>query len=361
MGTTRTSSSRQQITTASSPADHTRTPHIGSTPTSRRKRNADEKTSITSRSAKRTCIDSGDRPATPTDPKDVIDLTGDSPVASPQKKTPSARTKQSPDEGIPERRARVFRRKPPQTFLQRLNRATTQRMFVLGHTVTGVNDAPEMSFDIAGTTGNIYKTVIGKEPTCTCPDARKGNQCKHICYGNPATPTVSAGILIYGKLFSAHHCTLPILILLTQELREIYEGSSLSREQTKVDDDNGGKRKAVEGECPICFMEFEPDREEIVWCRAACGNNIHKTCFQQWAVTQHSQGVRCVYCRSPWQADTSNVNLEQLRAQGQATAEGYINVASQLGLSGQRGTRPSLLFNISSFLGLPTIVSLWFA
>lgn len=56
-------------------------------------------------------------------------------------------------------------------------------MFVLGHTVTGADDVPEMSFDIAGTTGNIYKIVIGKEPTCTCPDARKGNQCKHICYG----------------------------------------------------------------------------------------------------------------------------------------------------------------------------------
>ncbi|KAE8310876.1 hypothetical protein BDV41DRAFT_566176 [Aspergillus transmontanensis] len=359
MGTTRTTSSRPQITTTSSPADHTRTPHTGRTSTSNRKRKVGEKTSVVSTSAKCARRNEDDYPAVPTDPRDVIDLTGDSPVASPQKKSPS--TKQSPGEDIPERRARVFRRKAPQTFLQRLNRATTQRMFVLGHTVTGADDVPEMSFDIAGTTGNIYKIVIGKEPTCTCPDARKGNQCKHICYGNSATPTVSAGILIYGKLLSVHHCTLPNLILLTQELREIYEGSSLSREQTKVDDDNGGKRKAVEGDCPICFMEFEPDREEIVWCRAACGNNIHKTCFQQWAVTQHSQGVRCVYCRSPWQADTSDVNLEQLRVQGQPTAEGYINVASQLGLSGQRGTRPSLLFNISSFLGLPTIVSLWFA
>lgn len=58
----------------------------------------------------------------------MIDLTGDSPVASPQKKSRSA--KQSSGEGIPERRARVFRRKAPQTFLQRLNRATTQRCVV---------------------------------------------------------------------------------------------------------------------------------------------------------------------------------------------------------------------------------------
>ncbi|UDD58340.1 hypothetical protein AFCA_005793 [Aspergillus flavus] len=346
MGTTRTTSSRQQNTTTSSPADHTRTPQTGRTSTSNRKRTVDEKTSVISTSAKRTRRNEGDYTAVPTDPRNVIDLTGDSPVASPQKKSRSA--KQSSGEGIPERRARVFRRKAPQTFLQRLNRATTQRMFVLGHTVTGADDVPEMSFDIAGTTGNIYKIVIGKEPTCTCPDARKGNQCKHICY------------VLVNVLKAPQHLQYQ-LAFLSMELREIYEGSSLSREQTKIDDDNGGKRKAVEGDCPICFMEFEPDREEIVWCRAACGNNIHKTCFQQWAVTQHSQGVRCVYCRSPWQADTSDVNLEQLRVQGQTTAEGYINVASQLGLSGQRGTRPSLLFDISSFLGLPTIVSLWFA
>lgn len=56
-------------------------------------------------------------------------------------------------------------------------------MFVVGHTVTEVDDAPEISFDIVGTTGNIYKTTIGKVSSCSCPDALKGNQCKHICYG----------------------------------------------------------------------------------------------------------------------------------------------------------------------------------
>ncbi|GMF74931.1 unnamed protein product [Aspergillus oryzae] len=128
MGTTRTTSSRQQNTTTSSPADHTRTPQTGRTSTSNRKRTVDEKTSVISTSAKRTRRNEGDYTAVPTDPRNVIDLTGDSPVASPQKKSRSA--KQSSGEGIPERRARVFRRKAPQTFLQRLNRATTQRCVV---------------------------------------------------------------------------------------------------------------------------------------------------------------------------------------------------------------------------------------
>ncbi|KAB8228462.1 RING finger protein [Aspergillus alliaceus] len=343
MGVTSRKPSCQQIMASSSPAGH-----LSRTSTAKRKRSTDEKTSVTSTSAKRTRRKEGSHVTASTNSVEVIDLTGDSPVAGPHKIVKSAKAKQSPDAGKSERRARVFRKHPPQTFLQRLNRATTQRMFVLGYTVTGADDVPEMSFDIAGTTGNIYKTVIGKEPTCSCPDARKGNQCKHICY------------VLVNVLKAPQHLQYQ-LAFLSMELREIYEGTTLSRNLTKSESDNGGQRKSVEGDCPICFMEFKPEKEDIVWCQAACGNNIHKTCFQQWAVTQRSQGVRCVYCRSPWQTDTKDLNLEQLTAQGHLTSDGYINVADQLGLSGLRGTRPSLLFDISSSLGLPTIVSLWFA
>jgi hypothetical protein len=79
-----------------------------------------------------------------------------------------------------------------------------------------------------------------------------------------------------------------------QELREMYQSSPLSS-QKEQPEDNNGKRKPIEGDCPICFMELEPEKHEIVWCRAACGNNVHKTCFQKWAATQNAQGVRCVY------------------------------------------------------------------
>jgi hypothetical protein len=73
----------------------------------------------------------------------------------------------------------------------------------------------------------------------------------------------------------------------------MYQGSPLSRvEATSLNND--GNRKPVEGDCPICFMEFE-SKEEIVWCKAACGNNIHKKCFDQWAATSAESGVRCVY------------------------------------------------------------------
>ena len=60
-------------------------------------------------------------------------------------------------------------------------------------------------------------------------------------------------------------------------------------------ENNEGKRKEIDGDCPICFMEFDPNNEEIVWCKAACGNNIHKACFQQWVASERGKTVRCVY------------------------------------------------------------------
>jgi hypothetical protein len=81
-------------------------------------------------------------------------------------------------------------------------------------------------------------------------------------------------------------------------------------------------------------MDMLPDAEELVWCKAACGNNMHKTCFEQWAASQRGQVVKCVYCRTPWETDTAD--LATLQRQGTVNEEGYVNVAGQFGMSGQR-------------------------
>ncbi|PLB54367.1 RING finger domain protein [Aspergillus steynii IBT 23096] len=317
-----TPASRRNVV-KSSPAENSlasqsRTANSAST-TAKRKRNAEMESNLptTPAPAKKT---SGKK-STPS-PEEVIDLTGSSPTSSPAKKRRSPKKNASPSEPAAERRARIFRKHPPRSFLERHLRATSQRMFVVGQSVTEIDEAPEMTFDIVGTTGNIYKTTIGKVPMCDCPDSQKGNQCKHICY-------------VLAIVLKAPPHLQYQLAFLSSELRQIYQQSSLRVTET-TPENKDGNRKAVDGDCPICFMEFEPDKEEIVWCRAACGNNIHKTCFQKWAATQRAQGVTCVYCRSPWQSDTSDLNLENLMKEGTVSQEGYINVASQMGLSGER-------------------------
>jgi hypothetical protein len=83
-----------------------------------------------------------------------------------------------------EKRLKRFRQKAPLTYLERLGRVKAQRMFLVDRNRTTSEDGTheEEIFDLVGSTGNIYQITISKVPKCTCPDAGKGNQCKHIIY-----------------------------------------------------------------------------------------------------------------------------------------------------------------------------------
>ncbi|KAJ3953306.1 hypothetical protein N0V92_010221 [Colletotrichum tropicale] len=127
------------------------------------------------------------------------------------------------------------------------------------------------------------------------------------------------------------------LALLTTELKEIFANAPpIDKPSDATQDKN---RKPVEGDCPICFCELEAEGgEAVVYCRAACGQNIHKECFDTWAATKRRSGsnVTCPYCRSVWENDTGDM-VKTVKKKGQATYEGYVNVADQLGISTQRG------------------------
>ncbi|KAJ5176368.1 RING finger domain protein [Penicillium canariense] len=256
--------------------------------------------------------------------RNVLALSADSTGPSPKKPAVQGDTN-LPGGHVYEQRPRRWRNRPPQSYLERLKRVSLTRMFVVGQVVGGTEEDPEFHFDVVGSTGNIYKVVIGKQPTCDCPDGRKGNQCKHICY-------------VLLKALKPRPELQYQLGFVSSELREMYEGSPLSRIKATAtsDQDHDGKRKPVEGDCPICFMEFEA-KDETIWCKAACGNNIHKACFDQWAATSRAQGpVRCVYCRTNWKFDSDDLDIENIRKTGTIGADGYINVAERFGLSPQR-------------------------
>ena len=73
------------------------------------------------------------------------------------------------------------------------------------------------------------------------------------------------------------------LAFLSHELREIFAAAPLPSSVASAL--SGGteldsKRKAIEGSCPICFIDFSPDTEQILYCKATCGNNVHETCFE---------------------------------------------------------------------------------
>lgn len=160
---------------------------------------------------------------------------------------------------------------------------------------TDAKGVPQERIELAGSTGNIYTITIGQLPKCTCPDKRfnGGSQCKHLIY------------VLHQVLKAPPHLEYQNAFI-SSELNEIFEHAPLPSagvvgdvdSETKEEEDSEGvKRKSMEGcDCPICFMPFEPNaKEEIVWCRAACGNNVHRRCFEQWAKSQAGREVRCVY------------------------------------------------------------------
>ncbi|KXH26169.1 SWIM zinc finger protein [Colletotrichum simmondsii] len=225
-----------------------------------------------------------------------------------------------------EKRLRRYRSKPPQSFHEVYHRATTQRFYVLERRRCGTPDAPEEEVELTGSTGNVYTVKTGQTPSCSCPHSMKGNQCKHWLY-------------VMSRVLRAKFEHTYQLALVPSELEEIFDKAPPIDSQ--ADGSKDKNRKPIDGDCPICFCELESDNKEtIVWCRAACGQNIHKECFETWAATKRrgsygSGDVTCPYCRSIWQGDDDMI--KNIKKGGKITREGYVNVAEQLGISTQRG------------------------
>ncbi|KAH8697285.1 putative RING finger domain protein [Talaromyces proteolyticus] len=259
---------------------------------------------------------------TPTNPKIMIDLTGFSDSAETEPPLEKSRKKATP---ATEKRAKRFRNHAPQSYLEKLYRARTQKMFVIRRTRQSAGGVPEEKVDMVGTTGNIYTVTISTTPWCSCPDSSKGNQCKHIVY-------------VLVNVLKARAELQYQLAFLFSELVEMLGNSPIHpvRSDSGTNTDKAGKRKPIEGDCPICFMEFDAQNEQIVWCKNSCGNNIHKTCFAQWAATTQKRKVECVYCRAEWESELENLDAESLLRSDRVGADGYVNVAAELGLSGRR-------------------------
>lgn len=222
-----------------------------------------------------------------------------------------------------EKRLRRWRAHAPSAYREVRNRALTQRMFALDRLRSNDNpEHPTETISLAGTTGNVYMICIDKIPTCDCPHAKKGNQCKHVVY-------------VMSRILRAPPDLEYQLAFTSSELKDIFANAPPLPSETASNNAQDGNRKPVEGECPICCCDFEPSSSEtIVYCKAACGNNIHKDCFSQWAATKTGQTITCPFCRTPWQGD--EIQLKEVAKGGRKNAEGYVNVASQLGLSGRR-------------------------
>lgn len=57
------------------------------------------------------------------------------------------------------------------------------------------------------------------------------------------------------------------------------------------------RRKAIEGDCPICQDALEGDKE-VAFCHGPCGNNFHQECVNAWQWhTPQGASFNCPLCR----------------------------------------------------------------
>lgn len=229
------------------------------------------------------------------------------------------------------KRLRRHRARAPSSYLEVKSRALTQRLTVLLRERCGSDELPEEKVLIAGSTGNIYTINIGLVPSCDCPHAKKGNQCKHIVY-------------IMLRVLKAREHVAYQLALTGTELRELIKNAPLipgveTNGNDKPGEEQDDNRKPIEGECPICYDGLNPASDEIVYCKASCGNNVHKACMQSWIQVAARGKATCPYCRSSWDTEDAfnGKCLGEVDVKGlQKNEDGYLNVAGQLGLSGER-------------------------
>ena len=227
---------------------------------------------------------------------------------------------------------RSYVSEPAKSYHNAVKRANSQRMFVLDRE-RGVKedchanheDCPCETVQIAGSSGSVYTVTISHMPSCTCPAgifARKGEEklCKHALY-------VLHNVLKAPDELKCQNA------FLTNELREIFSNAPALPSDV-AGEPQDGNRKGLDDDCPICFMEFG-EGEDIVWCRAACGNNIHEACFDQWARTKMGH-VTCPFCRAGWDFEgpktqkTRKVDAALVNMPAETGEGGYRNVRDQL-------------------------------
>lgn len=238
-----------------------------------------------------------------------------------------------------EKRLKRYREKPTTAICQRIDRARTQRLYLVQR--SEVNDLA-CDFVVLGSTGNVYDVRVSKIPKCSCPDHARGNLCKHILFImlkviglDPGSPLVYQAAYLdeeLGELFALMLSRrVGGSIMANEEVKATYVSLITNGNDTDVET-AGADRKALDdddSDCPICFDRMDVSGN-LTYCRAACGTNFHADCIQRWLGQQNRTQPTCPNCRQPWETST--------KKQGNSGRQGFTNLGVLQGQSLKRDT-----------------------
>ncbi|KAG5721385.1 Mitogen-activated protein kinase kinase kinase 1 [Termitomyces sp. T112] len=270
----------------------------------------------------------------------------DSPEAGPSqpRKAARKRKKADPDDPPPEKRGATFKKSCPQNILDRVKRVMSQRFFMIDRQ----REPGELkeTFSVLGSTGNVYTVTIDHQPRCNCPDALKGNHCKHILFIFLKVLQVAqdSGVWYQKALLTTElektfaEAPLAPNALANSRIREAHARAK-GKAITTPDTDSSSKKRipGPDDDCPICYEGMHGVNENLLTFCEGCGNALHKQCFEQWRITSKNSGkqLSCVFCRARW----ATLSAGPFGAGGRTSREGYINLADVSGISPIRDTR----------------------
>ncbi|GBE90195.1 hypothetical protein SCP_1900440 [Sparassis crispa] len=248
-----------------------------------------------------------------------------------------------------EKRGAIFKRKCPKAILERVARVMSQRFFMIDRRRAG--EALREEFSVLGSTGNVYTVVIGKKPSCSCPDAQKGNHCKHILFIflKVLQVTQASGHWYQKALLTSEledifaHAPPAPTATANARIREAYAratGKALPTPPAPAAAAAAAAEKkripGPEDDCPVCYENMHGAAQGTLAFCETCGNGLHRECFQQWARAARG-GVTCVFCRARW-VEPAAAAASGSASGGVGRSEGYLNLGSVAGVSPVRDT-----------------------
>ncbi|EJD41248.1 hypothetical protein AURDEDRAFT_106240 [Auricularia subglabra TFB-10046 SS5] len=266
--------------------------------------------------------------------------------SAPAAPTPAKRARKSTagaSGSSPEKRLARVRNSCPQNIMERVHRVMTQRFYMVERRRSGEESREE--FKVLGSTGNVYTVVIDKLPSCDCPDACKGNHCKHILFIMLKVLCLpqSSNLYYQKALLSSELAAIfdaapsAPTSATSDRLRAAYEQVTGKAPKATIEDEAPASQGRIEegDDCAICYEAMDAKKLNLLTFCDLCHKPVHKDCFSQWARTGRT--LTCVYCRAPWTSATGGASGSGSSSRA-TISEGYLNLAGAAGVSGVRDT-----------------------
>lgn len=152
----------------------------------------------------------------------------------------------------------------------------------------------------------VYKVIIAENPSCDCEDytsRSKRKQCKHILFVLRRVLNVTDFPTLFKSVWTENE----IKQLINSSANAKLFSNLTPANQNEIEMNNNesttvlARELAEDDVCCICYVSMDV-KQNLVWCKAMCGNNLHLECFRLWETSRShtTQTVTCPHCRSKW-------------------------------------------------------------